>query len=203
MITGGFYLTKEYVEKLRKTNVRSLYSTFGSNETASPVLLRRIWQDTDQNNYDENYLGMPPDDFYSIHLEGSLLHVRSEGWLGSAEVVMGDDLSGNNETGYWHHGRSDFYRINDVDFKVADIKELLDQRIKSPHDIVIDIPHQKIYVALWKEDPVSLDQVNQELNKSLQIKISDIEVLDINSYNDEFKLNHESLRKYFRSKEKL
>jgi hypothetical protein len=203
MITGGFYLTKDYVEKLRKTNVRSLYSTFGSNETASPVLLRRIWQTTDNVNYDENYLGTPPDDFYSIHLEGNLLHVRSEGWLGSEEIIMSDDLSGNNETGYWHHGRSDFYRINDVEFKVADIKDILDRCIKSPHDIVIDMPHQKIYVALWKDDPVDLHQVNQELTESLQIKIADIELLDINQYNDEFKLNHETLRTYFRSKEKL
>lgn len=203
MITGGFYLTRDYVEKLRKTNVRSLYSTFGSNETASPVLLRRIWQDTDDTNYAENYLGTPPDDFYSMHLEGTLLHVRSEGWLGDEEIVMGDDLTGNNETGYWHHGRSNFYRINDVDFKIAELEQAISGHINSKHNIVIDVPHQKIYIALWEPADAGLDTINEDLRHSLQLQIADIELLDINQYNDAFKLDQEALRTYFRTKEKL
>jgi len=198
-ITGGFYLTKEYVHKIQKANVKGMYSTFGSNETVSPVLLRYIDQTTDTTAYQNNYLGRTCDNFYQLTLTGQTLKVKCPALFGDETITMADDLSGDSDTGYYHLGRSNFYRINEVEFKIFEVTNAINKIFNGKYDVIIDLEYQKLYMAVW-EGTVDIESINSALSHSVGVPISDLANLDEKEYNTQFKLNTSEMREFFRTR---
>jgi acyl-CoA synthetase (AMP-forming)/AMP-acid ligase II len=198
-ITGGFYLTKEYVDKIQKANVKGIYSTFGSNETVSPVLLRYISQDTDTDSYQNNYLGKPCDDFYQLTLTGQTLKVSCPALFGDEVITMADDLTGDLESGYYHLGRSNFYRINEVEFKIFEVTDAINKIFNGKYDVIVDLEYQKLYMAVW-EGSADIEFINTALLNSVRVPISDLANLDEKEYNTQFKLNTSDMREFFRTR---
>ena len=199
IITGGFYLTEDYVDKIRKTNIKNIYSTFGSNETTGPLLLRCVNKDTDTNDYKNNYLGKPCDDFFNMRLLGRSLQVQCPPMFGDRIITLSDDIEGDVENGFYHLGRSNFYRINDVEFKVIQITNIIQEYFSGKFNLVVDIEYQKLYLILW-EGSIDFTNLNQQLTKTLGIAISDYALLNPAIYDNEFKLNQEKMREYFRAR---
>jgi hypothetical protein len=199
-IVGGFYITNDYVEKIRLVNVDCLISTFGSNETLAPILLRHIYQNTSTNGYQPNFLGLPCDDYYKLSVtEDHRLSVECKDQFDSA-VVMDDRFDGDINNGFYHHGRDNFYRIDHRDFSLHQLNAIVKNFVTGDFNITIDLPYQRIYLVLW-EDAVLTDfaQLNQELRESTGVEISIWDQLNKIEYSD-FKLNHDKIRLHFRQK---
>lgn len=200
LIVGGFYITEDYIDKIKQVNVRQLISNFGSNETLGPILLRYVTQATPVIDYKMNYVGTPPDDFYKLELSEQHLHVQCPA-LYSGTIVMGDILSGDLETGFYHHGRNNFYRINEIDFSLSDLNDVVQQSVKGNFDICVDLPYQRLYLATW-DSVADISTVNRHTNLRFgpNLSFSATEQLDKNIFHSEFKLDQDALRNYFRSK---
>lgn len=202
LIVGGFYITKDYVDKIKKVNVKKIISTFGSNETLAPLLLRHVDQNTDTESYQANYLGKPCDDFYQMSLgdDGRLQVTCKE--LFDGQITMDDRFSGDSKNGYYHQGRENFYRIDHTDFSLSQVNDIAKQFATGEFNITIDIPYQRIYLTVWS-GTVLIDDLNSSLHNRIGLAISSWDTLDPKEFNDEFKLNHDKLRHYYRQKEKL
>lgn len=200
LIVGGFYITEDYINKIKQTNVHQLISNFGSNETLGPILLKYVTQDTDVATFKMNYMGQPVDDFYQLELIDNHLNVQCP-VLFPGTITMGDEMSGDNESGYLHLGRNNFYRINEVDFSLKAVAEIVQRYTTSEFDICIDLPYQRLYLALWNSY-VGKDVINQALATMFgpNLMFSFVEQLDKSKFNQGFKLDQDAIRSYFRSK---
>lgn len=202
-IVGGFYITKDYIEKLQKTNVECIISTFGSNETLAPILLRHTYKDINPENYQPNFLGHPCDDYYQLSVtDDRQLKVECKE-LFESPIIMDDSFEGNSIDGYYHLGRENFYRIDHRDFSLQQVNSIIEKFVDGDFSVSIDLPFQRLYLALWGNYTLKdFTQLNQTLKDNIGVMLSDFARLDKVEYSD-FKLNHDKLRSYFRKKGNL
>lgn len=200
IVVGGFYVTADYIKTMQATNITKIISMYGSNETFGPILLRNVDQTTPEDNYVESYLGTPPDDFYQIELVGDQLQVTCPAIFPGTKTLE-DIFDGNNIIGYTHSGRSNFYRINEVDFLPKDINRVIRSATNNRDvDVVVDLPHQKLYAAVWS-GVFDLVDANNFLNIEYPgLSIYKADTLDKRKFED-FKLDQDALRMHFRNQQ--
>ena len=198
IVVGGFYLTHSYVNRIRESGINSIVALFASNETFGPVLLRTVTANTDLATYQNNFVGVPGDDFYQIELVNGHLNVRCPALYPNA-IEMGDMLIGDNVNGYVHQGRANFFRINEVDFTVSELTELLKPFVTGEFTVVPDLTFQKLYLVLWNQTIADVDSINIAMeNKYGLLKFNGIDNLPSAEYNQSFKLDYDLLRAHFR-----
>ena len=199
VIVGGFYVTVDYIKTMQATNITKIVSMYGSNETFGPILLRTVDQHVSTDNYVDGYLGTPPDDFYQIDLVGDQLQVTCPAIFAGTKTLE-DIFTGNNEIGYTHSGRSNFYRINEVDFLPQVINRVIRSATDNTEvDVVVDLPRQKLYAAVWS-GAFNLTIANRFLAIEYPgLTIADSDLLDKRKFED-FKLDQDALRMHFRSR---
>lgn len=199
IVVGGFYVTKNYIDIIKKTNIAKLISMYGSNETFGPILLKVVDQYTDKDTFVENYLGTNPDDFYQIELVDQKLQVTCSSIYNGTKTL--DDLfSGNNLSGYTHNGRSNFYRINEVDFDPQVITQMARSMFSNPNiELVTDMPKQRLYIAVW-EGKFNLLKFNRWITSEYPgLTVAAYDFLDRRNFED-FKIDYEGLRNHFRNR---
>jgi len=195
IIVGGYYITPDYVEKIQKVRVARLRSMFGGNETCGPILLRTIDATTTTDNYQINYMGNTVDQFFNVNIVDGKLSVGCPA-LYPQTIQLEDLFAGNSVDGYTHLGRSNFYRINETDFQISELADIVNQNGVSA-DVVVDVAYQKIYIAVW-QGQINLDDVNSKLSEKFsRLQFDKVAYLNKQKY-EEFKLDHESLRQDFR-----
>ena len=197
---GGFYITPDYIKKLCKTNIHSLISNFGSNETFGPIFLKTVTQATDIDMHVSTHLGDKPDDFFVTELHNNKLYVQCPE-LYNDTMIMGDKIDGNDQIGYLHLGRDSFYRINDIDFSTEKLNAIVAEHCTGKFDVLIDLPYQKLYVVVWDGD-INFDSINQSMtNEYTDLKFDNVAKLNITDYNKSFKIDFEVIKIKFRNKE--
>ena len=198
-IVAGFYVTPDYIEKMYKTNAR-IITNFGSNETFGPLFSKIVDKNTDIDTYVSNNIGTTPDDFFIIELHDDTVHIKCPE-LYSDRLILSDKIIGDNHNGYLHLGRNLFYHINDIDFTVDKLTEIVVKYCTGKFDVVPDMHYQKLYLVVWDGD-VNFDEINQSMSdKYKELTFSNVARLNISEYNQEFKIDFESIRVKFRNRE--
>lgn len=197
LYAGGFYITPDYINKIKDANVRSIGGAFGSNETSGPLFMKILTQDTDVDSFVVNNIGFPPDNFFDLQLEGEQLHVSCAA-LYPETYTMGDAFYKDPDGSYRSLGRMNHYRINDIDFSVLSVTAVVKEHCAGQFDIVIDMEYQRIYLVLW-EGTVDLEQLNESMVKEFgRLEISAVKTLDPVTFSQDFKVDFDIIREIFR-----
>lgn len=200
MIVGGQYVPTKYVHYIKQTNANRMIAVLGTTETLSPLLMKTITPLDDIVKYEETFLGFPPDDTYKYHLDGYALSVSCPELYDGA-ITLDDRFKGSVEMGFYHLGRENFYRIDHIEFKLADVINIVKEEFNGDFDICIDTHYQNLYLAIWNGE-INFEELNNAMVNKLEIKFKDFNYLDKNNYSTGFKLDQSSLRTYFREKNK-
>jgi hypothetical protein len=199
LIVGGQYTTVDFIEKMQKTNVTRISAGFGSSETVGVLLRKYLYPDTDVTTYDEKYVGKPIDDFYKFTLTDESLYVSCPE-LFDGTKRLDDRFSGNDADGYYHLGRSNFYRIDHIEFRMDDITSVVDRNFNGEYDICVDAINQKMYLCVWNGD-LDFTSVDNALYDSVGIRFTGWGRLNKDEFNQAVKLDQELIRTYFRNKQ--
>jgi acyl-coenzyme A synthetase/AMP-(fatty) acid ligase len=196
IITGGFYLTEDYVEKVKQTNIKKLFSMFGSNETYGPVFLKEITPTTSTENYKPNYMGNLVDSMFKVELNGTKLTVSAP-TLYSNSITIDDDFEGKTANGFYHLGRNNFYRINEDGFTIPQLQEIV-SKFATDFDIVVDMPKQQLYLVIWS-GTVNIAELNYAMLAQFEHLIfNKVDFLTKKDFQD-FKIEHDMLRTHFQN----
>jgi len=155
-----YHITSDMLPLIKEKNINFIKTCFGDTTIGVGFFIKTADQTTDPANYDVTNMGMPLDDFFQFDIRENRLYVScpelNEDWRTSDdvfEVIDGD---------YHFRGRADQYRINDEWVNLNDIELTVKELFGlNGANIVIDYEMQKIYLAIWKNNP----QAELELNK--------------------------------------
>lgn len=187
-------IRKLWISKLG-TKMKDVISIFGSNETSGATLIN---QATDSDFAENTYKKI--DDFYELILTpDNELEVKMPVYN---TIVPTKDIFTIIDNGkYAHCGRSNLYRINDLEIDISEYQKDLDSKIKS--ELIVDTTKDRIYVAIW--DKTVNSSIIESLDKKMKLQsnnrhfISKYECLDYNSFLSGIKLDKEAIREYFRT----
>jgi len=198
MILGGQYVPKKYLQYIKDTNATKIIAIIGTTETMSPLMLKHITPNDNIDQYEENYVGRPPDNTYEFQLNGESLSVSCPE-LYPAPIVLEDRFKGDIVSGFYHLGRDNFYRIDHVNFQISDVVNIVKKVFDGEFDVCFDPHYQNLYLAIWSGQ-VDFEKINMLIYQTLEIKFKDFAYLNKIEYNTGFKLNQQQLRNYFREK---
>lgn len=181
------------VYAVSKNRVKDIVSIFGSSETSGPIFINRATM----SPFAENRYVLV-DDFYQVDLDDhEKLVVRMPVYNTSLKP---NDKFKKQRSEYFHMGRSDLLRVNDLEVEVSYYQSVLASMFKA--DIIVDSEKNSIYLAVWDQDTdislvPELDSVIRKRSDNMH-GITQYAVLDRNDYLNGIKVDFEMLRCYFR-----
>jgi hypothetical protein len=200
IIVGGFHVSAEYIDAVKKTNVKNIKSIFGSNEAFGPIFVKITNQESDIETYRSDWFPPAPDNFMKINSLSDKISVTVES-LGVYNVLLDDTLVGDNISGYVHKGRDNLFRINEIDFKIHELNTLISPYCTGDFDVCADPANQKLHLAIWSGD-VDFAKVNQAMILTYkELWFDDYAKLDKNKFSG-FKVEMALVRNYFRNLKK-
>jgi len=183
-----------WVEEIKKGRAKDIISIFGTNETSGPFMIN---QATDID-FAENTYRMT-DDFYKVVLnKDNDLEVTVPVYN---KTVKTHDTFLQKGNKFVHIGRSNLYRINDLEIDVGKYQSEIDKLFKA--ELVIDTQKDNIYLAIWDKD-FDIQNVhhisNMMKNDSNDLHfISKYDSLNYSEFLSGIKIDKEMLREYFRN----
>lgn len=186
-------IRKSWVEKVNIGTVADIISIFGTNETSGPFMIN---QATDIDFSENTYKLV--DDFYSVGIdENHCLQVT----LPFYDITVNTlDTILRRGDKFVHIGRSNFYRINDLELDVGKYQIEIDKIMKA--ELVVDTNKDNIYLAIW--DVESSDDKVKQISDMMRKDsnglhfISKYANLEYHNFLNGIKLDKEMLREYFR-----
>jgi acyl-CoA synthetase (AMP-forming)/AMP-acid ligase II len=197
-----YYIDPDLKKYIKDRNIE-IVSIFGCTETSGPILINRL---NNQNSHTfDPTIFYAPDDFFTIEPSESTTRIRSR--CGTIDHVMHDRFVKLEDNHFKHIGRSDFYRINDIEINLIQMQQLKD-RLHINGEIVVDLLKQTLYLAMWDNSNCASTQelLNDELKNLFDsdlIYISKSANLNKFDFMSGIKPNQELLRNYFRLMEKF
>lgn len=188
------YLEPKWVKLCNDSYVKEIISMFGCNETSGPIFLPYI-NNTTLLGFDNTNLGDIIDDFYNVDIINNSLHV----YLSTYNTwVNTEDLFEKIHTNYIFLGKNRLVRINDVEFSIIEISDVVRKYVNVEHVVVLD--QNNLYLAIFEEEDIDLSEVNNLIANTLSplIVISKYAKLNYMDYLYGIKLDHYKIRKYFR-----
>lgn len=194
---AGFLLTPEYVGLIKKTGITALHGMFGSNETLGPLFIKTIDADTNLEKFELRNIGTPLDDFFVFELKGNLLQVSCEA-LYPTTHVLGDSFSLAPDNSFILEGRILHHRINEIDFSINAVVEVVSRAHTGQFDVIVDEDYQKLYLVSW-DAPVDLPTINIEMVKKFgRVEFDSYKILSRIDFQNDFKIDFEFIREMFR-----
>lgn len=188
-------IKKEWVEHTKTKKIKDVISIFGTNETSGTVMIN---QATDHDFSENTYKKL--DDFYGIHItEKNELEVGMP--IYNKRVPTGDAFVKHGDK-FLHLGRSNLYRINDLELDVNKYTAMLKKECDG--DIIVDTNKNSIYIVLW--DKTANDQIVKDIDRVMREDSADLHFVSKYDYltQSEFltgvKVDRQILREYFRTK---
>lgn len=187
-------IRKSWAEKVKKGKVKDIISIFGTNETSGPFMIN---QATDIDFAENTYKTL--DDFYNIVLnKDNDLEVTVPVYNTVVKTHDTFALSGNK---FVHVGRSNLYRVNDLEIDVGKYQSEIDKVLKA--ELVIDTQKDNIYLAIWDEyfdihKVRHIDNMMRNDSNGLHF-ISKYDSLIYSNFLNGIKIDKEMLREYFRN----
>lgn len=187
-------IRKSWVKELYSGRIKDIVSIFGTNETSGPFLLNKA---SDPEFAEDTYFEI--DDFYKLNLSGNYgLEVIMPIYETSVRTHDTFYKQGNK---FVHVGRSNLYRINDLEIDVNKYQIEVDRLIKG--EIIVDTKKDNIYLVIWEDivDLSKIDYINARMkNDSNGLHfISKYAKLNYSDYLNGVKIDRETLREYFRN----
>jgi acyl-CoA synthetase (AMP-forming)/AMP-acid ligase II len=168
-ITTLYQITAEALKLLKQKNIKSISSPFGDTTIGLGFFVKTVNQLTDEKTYDVANMGPASDEFFLCELRDSKLYVScptlGEDWQTSNDLF--DLIHGD----FYFRGRADIYRINHDWIKLKDLEAKVKQLFgPAGASVVVDQDMQKIYLAVWQENPEAEAELNdfveQEYNQA-------------------------------------
>jgi len=155
-----YHITADMLPLIKEKNINFIKTCFGDTTIGLGFFIKTADQQTDLEQYDVTNMGPALDDFFQFDIREQRLYVScpelDEDWRTSNDVF--EVIDGN----YHFRGRADQYRINDEWVQLNDIELKVKELFGfNGANILIDYEMQKIYLAIWKNNP----QAELELNK--------------------------------------
>jgi len=191
------YISPNWKEYL-KLGIEKFESIFGSNETSGPLFISVLNNQTKEFNPSEFQL---VDDFYSFNFVPDL-EVSMP--IYGTKIKTNDNYTEYNNK-FYHHGRKDIIKINQVILNLQDVNEITN-RIDSNIEIIADTVYNKIYLAIWakRKNNQKIKKIEAELKKiDSTLNVDAVEVLDKATFYRGIKLDKELVRSYFRKARKI
>lgn len=186
-------IRQSWLKEVNNKRVKDIISIFGTNETSGPLFLNKA----SYINFKENVY-KKIDDFYNISVEDSVLAVDIP--IYNKHILTGDRFS-IYENNFVHLGRSNLYRINDLELDFDLYSKEIEKIINA--QLVIDSIKDSIYLAIWDNN---VDE--SQVQKAYQIvsdksnglhKVGKRATLQQTDFLNGIKLDMELLREYFRN----
>lgn len=187
-------IRNKWVEKVKEGKVKDIISIFGTNETSGPILIN---QATDIDFTENSYKML--DEFYKLNIVNNILEVTMPVYETSISTF---DKFYKGETKYFHVGRSNLYRINDLEIDLELYQNEINRLMKA--NLIVDTQKDSLYLAIW-ETNADIDQhvklINEMMRKDSEglHTISKTANLIYSDYLGGIKLDMEMLREYFRN----
>ncbi len=192
---------KEYIAEGYFSEVESI---FGSNETAGPVFLSTL----NKENLDtfENKKFYKPDDFYRIELIDNELNVTLPVY---DKTIRTNDLFNCDGNNYYHNGRSDLVRINDVQIDFGFLERLCSY-FNDNILLITDDVENKLYLLIEKNSEYDSGEKSKKLVKNINARlkvnfssnlvfVDKYDVADFAQFITGVKIDRELIRDYFRN----
>jgi hypothetical protein len=187
-------IRKSWVEEVKKGRTKDIISIFGTNETSGPFMIN---QATDIDFAENSYKML--DDFYKLTLnKDNDLEVVVPIY---DTTVKTHDRFLKRENKFVHVGRSNLYRVNDLEIDISKYQAEIDKLIKA--ELVIDTQKDNIYLAIWDEyfdihKVRHIDNMMRDDSSGLHF-IAKYDSLKYSDYLNGIKIDKEMLREYFRN----
>lgn len=192
------YLEKEWISLCQHNHLLSITSIFGCNEVGGPIFLPSMDATTSQSLFNSEQLGPLLDDFYKLEIINGSLHVYVDCY--NKWINLEDSFSCNNEN-YLFHGKNRLIRVNDVEFTILEISNIVSQFTNIDHTVVLD--EGKLYLALF-EISNCLDDIFNQINVAIREQLSPLlsitkyAILNKLDFIYGIKIDNWKLKKYFR-----
>jgi acyl-coenzyme A synthetase/AMP-(fatty) acid ligase len=193
----GFYLDVSIIDKVKQLGINQIIGIFGNNETGGPILLNKVRTDTRPELFQFGFVGeASSDDFFTVDVndDGNLLVTNS-----ILDPVVFEDKFVKIDGYYYHRGRSNFYRINEIDIDINILQALIKEASGcNDFSVVIDSALQKVYIAVWDDSTIDEKEIQNLIYDRIgKVNISGIQKLDKNTFMYGIKLDFPALRNYF------
>ena len=185
-------IRKEWLPLLDQRRIKDIISIFGTNESSGPFMLNNA---SDPNFSEDSYYIV--DDFYTMDLNS----------LNELEITMPvyntllktNDIFLKDGNKFIYKGRSQLYRINDLDIDVNRIQSEINKLMSA--DLIVDTHKDSIYLAIWEDtDDKNIKQINNLLryhSDGLHF-IKKYARLNSSDYLNGVKIDKEMIREFFR-----
>lgn len=186
-------IRKSWVKET-KNRIKDIVSIFGTNETSGPFLLNRA---SVPDFAEDAYFEM--DDFYKLNLSSS--HGLEVIMPVYGTTVKTHDTFYKQGNKFVHVGRSNLYRINDLEIDINRYQIEVDKLMKG--ELIVDTKKDNIYLVIWDDmlDLSKIEHVNALMkndSNGLHFICSHAK-LNYSDYLNGVKIDREMLREYFRN----
>lgn len=179
--------------KFINIKIKDIISIFGTNETSGALMINQA-SDID---FKENTYKLF-DNFYKINItEKNELQVIMP--IYEKTILTGDSFR-QSENKFEHLGRSNLYRVNDLEINVDSINKFVQRQCNG--EILVDLIKDSLYLILWEDVDYNLvkiiDSKLREMSGDLHY-ISKFAVLKQENFMTGVKVDRQLLREYFRN----
>lgn len=187
-------IRKSWVEEVKKGRAKDIISIFGTNETSGPFMIN---QATDIDFAENTYKMI--DDFYKVVLnKDNDLEVAVPVYN---TIVRTHDTFLQRGNKFVHVGRSNLYRVNDLEIDIGKYQVEIDKLFKA--ELIIDTQKDNIYLAIWDQyfdihKVRHIDNMMRDDSNGLHF-IAKYDSLKYSDYLNGIKIDKEMLREYFRN----
>lgn len=168
------FINPKWLDVIKKRKLKKIVSIYGCSETAGPLFLPYIDQDT--VSFDPTCLGKPIEDYHKIKLVNNNLIVSLSTY--GTEVNTEDFIEERNGD-YFFIGKNKIQRINDIEINLKDIRVLARKVLGEFHRdliIIVDEIYNKLYIASDSDDiHLYKDQLNSAIKAfyNNQVELTD------------------------------
>lgn len=187
-------IKSEWVAKVKNKQIKDIISIFGSNETSGHILVN---QASDSDFHENTYKKL--DDFYGIEINAkNELEVTMPVY--NKKITTGDAFT-IKDGKFFHLGRSNLYRINDLEINLNTYLSVLKQHCNG--DIILDENKNSIYVVIWDKlldtsIVQTIDQMMKDDSQGLHY-VSKFDCLRQEDFMTGVKVDKQLLREHFRN----
>jgi hypothetical protein len=194
---------KSWLPHVKRANINSIYSVFGSTEVLGPVFNNIFTINDSPDTFNVLNYGQPLDDFYQIcKTDDNKLSITIQN---KETYILNDHFNVTSDGDYIFVGRADIIRVNDVNLSILFLENLILKYFKPTTAVLIpDSTTNKLYLLCNPEcNNSEFEQKKLKIIKELK-EIDNI--LDINftlfvplsQFVDQIKFSYDLSKRYFR-----
>jgi acyl-CoA synthetase (AMP-forming)/AMP-acid ligase II len=198
-----YQIMPNLVPLIKEKNINWIKSPFGDTTIGMGFFIKTVDQTTTSVGYDVTNMGPTVDDFFQIELRDNRLYISCPEL--ELDWKTSDDLFELINENYYFKGRANNYRINGEWIQLCELENKVKELFGTDASIVVDPDLQRIYLAIWKNNPAAEIELSRFFDKNYKL-VNISYVLRDGNYDHFFnsrKIDNSKLRQVCREKLKL